>query len=223
MKKSRLLGAVCACILSFVTPPTVNAATISVTSGAAGTVRDGSSNVLSTASLQMINDGDGPSISNFQFEDQGVAEFELSGLGINSVNSAILTLFNGSTNATSELPVTIDIYGYSGDGSVGVSDYNPVGGMLIASEPYNGQTQFDIDVTDFINDQLQLTIPSSFAGFNLRLPNPTSDGRVFSFDGSNGNNPPVLNLTTVPVPPAVWLFGSGLLGLVGMARRKKAV
>ena len=25
----------------------------------------------------------------------------------------------------------------------------------------------------------------------------------------------------VPVPPAVWLFGSGLLGLVGIARRKK--
>ena len=30
-------------------------------------------------------------------------------------------------------------------------------------------------------------------------------------------------LTTVPVPAAVWLFGSGLLGLVGIARRKKAV
>ena len=27
--------------------------------------------------------------------------------------------------------------------------------------------------------------------------------------------------TYVPVPPAVWLFGSGLLGLVGIARRKK--
>ena len=25
----------------------------------------------------------------------------------------------------------------------------------------------------------------------------------------------------VPIPPAVWLFGSGLLGLVGIARRKK--
>jgi len=25
----------------------------------------------------------------------------------------------------------------------------------------------------------------------------------------------------VPIPPALWLFGSGLLGLVGMARRKK--
>jgi hypothetical protein len=26
----------------------------------------------------------------------------------------------------------------------------------------------------------------------------------------------------VPVPAAVWLFGSGLLGLIGIARRKKA-
>ena len=33
-----------------------------------------------------------------------------------------------------------------------------------------------------------------------------------------------LNLapTQVPIPPAVWLFGSGLLGLIGVARRKKA-
>ena len=30
------------------------------------------------------------------------------------------------------------------------------------------------------------------------------------------------NYTVVPVPAAVWLFGSGLLGLVGIARRKKA-
>ena len=28
--------------------------------------------------------------------------------------------------------------------------------------------------------------------------------------------------TVVPVPAAVWLFGSGLLGLIGVARRKKA-
>ena len=28
-------------------------------------------------------------------------------------------------------------------------------------------------------------------------------------------------LNPVPVPAAVWLFGSGLLGLVGIARRKK--
>lgn len=30
------------------------------------------------------------------------------------------------------------------------------------------------------------------------------------------------NVSTVPVPAAVWLFGSGLLGLMGIARRKAA-
>ena len=28
-------------------------------------------------------------------------------------------------------------------------------------------------------------------------------------------------MTVIPVPPSVWLFGSGLLGLAGIARRKK--
>jgi hypothetical protein len=34
--------------------------------------------------------------------------------------------------------------------------------------------------------------------------------------GNGGSNPP-----PVPLPPAVWLFGSGLLGLVGVSRRRK--
>jgi len=28
--------------------------------------------------------------------------------------------------------------------------------------------------------------------------------------------------TVVPIPAAVWLFGTGLLGLFGMARKKRA-
>lgn len=31
-----------------------------------------------------------------------------------------------------------------------------------------------------------------------------------------------MTVNAIPVPAAVWLFGSGLIGLVGMARRKKA-
>ena len=30
------------------------------------------------------------------------------------------------------------------------------------------------------------------------------------------------DVSAIPVPAAVWLFGSGLIGLVGLARRKKA-
>jgi hypothetical protein len=33
---------------------------------------------------------------------------------------------------------------------------------------------------------------------------------------------PTAVFSVVPVPPAVWLFGSGLIGLIGVARRKKA-
>jgi len=38
---------------------------------------------------------------------------------------------------------------------------------------------------------------------------------AFTSDGSLD-----LHASTVPIPPALWLFGSGLLGLIGIARRK---
>lgn len=52
-------------------------------------------------------------------------------------------------------------------------------------------------------------------------------------DWQDGNNQSVVlaagdyigatvTVSAVPVPPAVWLFGSGLIGLVGVARRRRA-
>ncbi len=46
-----------------------------------------------------------------------------------------------------------------------------------------------------------------------------SSGVVF---GSNGGVNTAITVSAVPVPAAVWLFGSGLIGLVGIARRKTA-
>jgi len=43
-----------------------------------------------------------------------------------------------------------------------------------------------------------------------------------NFDIGSGNSLTVTSVSAVPVPAAVWLFGSGLIGLVGLARRKKA-
>ena len=42
------------------------------------------------------------------------------------------------------------------------------------------------------------------------------------FDIGSGNSMHVVSVTAVPVPAAAWLFGSGLLGLLGMARRPTA-
>lgn len=44
----------------------------------------------------------------------------------------------------------------------------------------------------------------------------------FSLEAASGNviSTDILNQSPIPVPAAVWLFGSGLLGLVGIARRR---
>jgi len=41
-------------------------------------------------------------------------------------------------------------------------------------------------------------------------------------DIGSGNSMHVTSVSAVPVPAAVWLFGSGLIGLAGFAKRKKA-
>jgi len=59
------------------------------------------------------------------------------------------------------------------------------------------------------------------AGFNSDIVNPdvTNNSLGNSSFGSYLVRPAV---STVPIPATVWLFGSGLIGLVGFARRKKA-
>jgi hypothetical protein len=51
-------------------------------------------------------------------------------------------------------------------------------------------------------------IDGPFPGFKVYL------------DIGSGNSMYVTSVSSVPVPAAVWLFGSGLLGLIGVARRK---
>lgn len=53
-------------------------------------------------------------------------------------------------------------------------------------------------------------IDSPFAGLNV------------NFDIGSGNSLTVLSVSEVPIPAAAWLFGSGLLGLIGMAWRRTA-
>ncbi len=49
-----------------------------------------------------------------------------------------------------------------------------------------------------------------------------ADGQNINLGSGSAAGDFGLELTAVPVPAAVWLFGSGLLGLAGVARRKKA-
>ena len=53
-----------------------------------------------------------------------------------------------------------------------------------------------------------------------------NNGNVVPFSLSTASGAALFNelasSSNVPLPPALWLFGSGLLGLIGIARRKKA-
>jgi len=58
-----------------------------------------------------------------------------------------------------------------------------------------------------------LNFPLSITGTDI------ASGQSFEYGYTESTQ--TVSAAVVPIPAAVWLFGSGLLGLVGMARRKK--
>lgn len=75
------------------------------------------------------------------------------------------------------------------------------------------------DVTHQLDGSIELVstdVISDFFPMGSGAPgHPTIEGPTVGFSYSFD-----LLLTPVPVPAAAWLFGSGLLGLIGVARRK---
>jgi hypothetical protein len=67
------------------------------------------------------------------------------------------------------------------------------------------------------------TITASFAyidGGSMDSLQPMT-GSAEIFNGESWTRAQFLARTPVPIPPALWLFGSGLIGLIGVARHKK--
>ena len=85
----------------------------------------------------------------------------------------------------------------------------------------NGSLNFDDQITGFSTGSLM-------SYFYADETNPL-DGIPFvtTFSSGEWKIDPTLGkvsyVATVPVPAAVWLFGSGLLGLVGISRRRKQI
>jgi hypothetical protein len=57
------------------------------------------------------------------------------------------------------------------------------------------------------------TVSAELFLLHIQLNDPPVGGKIFWDD---------VSLAPIPVPAAAWLFGSGLIGLTGIARRKKA-
>ena len=84
------------------------------------------------------------------------------------------------------------------------------GSTLTASDPQDVWTQIGV---------VGATVPTGADGVRIEV-------LTGAFGGAGGGAPRLdgvsLEIQAIPVPAAVWLFGSGLIGLVGLARRRKA-
>ena len=81
---------------------------------------------------------------------------------------------------------------------------SPVGVSVASAESRGDQTSLFF-VADLSSDTI----------YTLRT--------AFNFNAANGvTAAATTSVTVVPIPAAAWLFGSGLIGLIGLARRKKA-
>jgi hypothetical protein len=116
--------------------------------------------------------------------------------------------------------------------------------VIFSAIPVN-QEEIDITVTATFSDGtqeksakiqtangLEAFLALADAGKLFKEINIVSDSGIVIAGPSNGDGTDggatqykqwqVSGVTPVPVPAAVWFFGSGLIGLVGIARRKKA-
>ena len=142
------------------------------------------------------------SIADVYFDDGtllGIASIDNSSSGVSFSLGATPGDLPGGNNATPAFETTVDFLADS-DSPVQPNGVNPGEYLGILFNLENGGTFADV-ISELTTGELRVGI--HVQGFD------TSGSESFV------NNP-------VPVPAAVWLFGSGLLSLVGLARRKKA-
>ena len=105
--------------------------------------------------------------------------------------------------------------------------------------PLTSHTLADLNITFDIGKSIEFTLidnlDSDGVDISLVFVNPLTptqstllelNASKWALGGTGTNHAFVsggISLTAVPVPAAVWLFGSGLLGLISVARRKQSV
>lgn len=142
--------------------------------------------------LELTGAINGPQLDSL-YKSLGISPFSFSSLGGYSPARSLITIAGCFGSCAS--------YGYSN-------------GIILADD---GITEAAASMETFTNSGFNWGRSNPFTGpIHNNPPNRPQDG--FPLQQGNWLVRPV---SAVPIPASVWLFGSGLLGLIGISRRKK--
>ena len=164
--------------------------------------------------------------------------------GANAVYQLDVTYTNGSITdgplsfGLSELPTSVSATFMLGAGSIGVNSINFFKSDVVSANVTFGDATWTENLLDTFSMSLSFGTVNSLNYAFLPTNTLTAEGPVILnfplsitgtdiasgqlFEYGYTESTQTVSAAVVPIPAAVWLFGSGLLGLVGIARHKKA-
>jgi len=208
MKKSRLLGAVCACLFALIATST-HAAILPLESRLGGLAYyDPNLNITwaTDASMSGFMDWDTADTWSTSLVLGGVSGWRLPSASVDGDNHiADCATGLGDDCSDNEMAYLFHVEGInSSDSSPFNIPFNPNSGIFF----WTSTLLFTINGFD-PNKIWDFSFTNAGQGVALK---DADDYAWAVHDGDVG---------AVPIPAAVWLFGSGLLGLIGIAKRKR--
>lgn len=170
--------------------------------------------------------GSSPDHTDYEFNSPNYnASLIIDGINVFNSNRSLITLTNDTTQALGAIPQYLTDIGFPS------TLPGPTDGLWMAGysaghtfNPQHSGLEFSIDFFDFsgnlltANDVIPTTAPD-LNNVDIAILNILQyENGVLQFEAAGIV---VNNISIVPIPAAAWLFGSGLIVLIGFSRREK--
>ena len=184
-----------------------------------------SSSIISPiANAFIVTSAPGDLFIDFVSSEAAPAFYEF-GIGTPSTSSDVserdVALIRDGTVLTS--PSSVNMGFYSASSSIDFYFKSIFGGTFwgFSSNLTGSPTSFDLETFTDTNNSLgfggSIIVQQGIDDWIFHMDDPAS---VDDDDNDFVVRVHVEPTSAIPVPPAIWLFGSGLIGLIGLARRK---